>query len=136
MSCRTTRTKSPAVTSSSAEHLLQPFTRRPGVGQRDEGRVRRAGALEPGRLLVDLELAAQLVDALPPLAHAGEGNHGAGGGSGDSVLVAEHRHQPGQRRRIEVVEEALVDALGDEEVALVIQPAERPPLLVSAHPSR
>ena len=66
------------------EHLLEPLPRRPGVGEGDERRVGRAGALEPGGLLVDL---AARGSAGSIRCHRwrtrGDGNHGAGGGSGD-----------------------------------------------------
>ena len=46
-----------------------------------------------------------------------------------AVLVHEHRQQPGERGRVQAVEHAAVDALGDEQVGLVEQPRQRLPSL-------
>jgi hypothetical protein len=42
------------------------------------------------------------------------------------VLVDERRGQPRQRRAVEPVEDTVLEALGDEEVGLVVEPGQPP----------
>ena len=94
----------------------------PGVGGGDETRVGRAVLAEAGRALVGGEVLARGDDAAPAVADVRRREPRRRRRLGAAVLVDEHRQQPGERRRVEPVEQAVQQALGDEQVGLVEHP--------------
>ena len=119
ISCFTLRTKSPAArsSSSSTSSSVSPaahawaMARKVGSG----GRVRS----RPASSSMRFSSVGELGDRSPPVSHLRGGEPGCGRGLGTAVLVGEARHESGQRRRIEIVEQSRADRLGEQKVALV-----------------
>ena len=124
MSCLTLRTKSPPDISSSAMMLVELLASGPAVGQGEEAGVGRPGQREPGLLLGPVELGAQLLDHHPPLAQLGGGKRRRRRRRRAPRLVAEGGGRAGQRRRVELVEDAGAQRLGHQQVGLVVQPGQ------------
>ena len=123
MSCLTLRTKSPPDSSSSSRisssgsPAAQAWARarKPGSGRPGERQPGRS----PRRRSARRRAASSCANRC---SHVGRREPRGGGRRAAAVLVGEARREPGQRRRVEVVEQARLDALGDQQVALVEDP--------------
>ncbi len=107
------------------DHLGEALTGRPGVGDGDERRVGRRGAGSAGLLLAaptarrDARRCGSSACATELRREPRRRRRLAA-----AVLVGEHRHERGERRRVEVVEQPLPQALDHQQVALVEQSGE------------
>ena len=106
------------------EHRRQPVTGRPGVGQVHEAGIRRAGGGEAGGLLVGGQVVGEPAQLEEPRAHGRRREPRVRWSIAAAVLVGEARHEGGERRDVEVVEQPAGHRLGDEEIGLVVRAGE------------